>query len=445
MAISFFFIRDVTESFTDMAEKRHILLTCTSGSDTLDALFDQDKLEKIMFNLLSNAFKYTRENGTIEVITEIHEKGRETWIEIQVKDNGIGIPHDKQEKIFERFFQVDAQGAIINQGSGIGLALTREFVKIHGGTITVVSEPEKGSCFTVSLPLHDFSGRNTIETKDAGVHKVRNVLQDDDFEKENRTNGSKPVILLVEDNEDFRFYLKDNLVQRYSIVESANGKDGWEKTLDFFPNLIVADITMPEMDGIELCRTIKHDKRTSHIPIILLTSRATQDQRVEGFKAGADDYITKPFSFEILELRIKNLIAERETLKKMFQKQIEVMPSEISITSTDEKLIQKALETVEKSISNPDFSVEELSRELGMSRVHLYKKLLSITGNTPIEFIRSIRLKRAAQLLSKSQMRVSEIAYQVGFNNPKYFSKYFKAEFGKLPSEYAESQHEIKE
>lgn len=440
------FISEITESFTDIAEKRRIQLSCKSDIDHLDALFDLDKLEKIMFNLLSNAFKYTPENGTIEVATDIQENGKETWITIKVKDNGIGIPPDKQEKIFERFFQVDAQGAIISQGSGIGLALTREFVKIHGGTIAVNSEPEKGSCFIVSLPLHDFSGMKAPEEqKTIHYEEVPDSSQDKEFEKENRLNAAKPLLLLVEDNEDFRFYLKDNLVQRYTVIESSNGKDGWKKTLDFFPSLIVADITMPEMDGIELCRTIKHDKRTSHIPIILLTSRASQDQRIEGFKAGADDYITKPFSFEILELRIRNLIAERETLKKMFQKQIEVIPSEISITSTDEKLIKKALETVERSISDPDFSVEELSRELGMSRVHLYKKLLSITGNTPIEFIRSIRLKRAAQLLSKSQMRVSEIAYQVGFNNPKYFSRYFKTEFGKLPSEYAESQKDNKD
>jgi|WetSurSiteA1Bulk_404760.scaffolds.fasta_scaffold00086_6 signal transduction histidine kinase/ligand-binding sensor domain-containing protein/DNA-binding response OmpR family regulator len=437
------FIGDIAYSFSDMAEKKHIRFSFHAAMEKLNALFDNDKLEKIIFNLLSNAFKFTRENGYVEVAMDIHEQKAGNFIRIKVMDNGIGIPPDKQEKIFERYFQVDGQGAIINQGSGIGLSLTREFVKIHGGTIAVESEPEKGSCFTVLLPLIEYQGKLAepeLPEKEQELSPQNYAQLDAEYDKDHLLGTHKPLLLLIEDNEDFRFYLKDNLIQRYSIIESANGKEGWDQTLRYFPNLIVADITMPEMDGIALCRTIKQDRRTSHIPIILLTSRASEEQRVEGFQAGADDYITKPFSFEILELRIKNLIAEREMLKKLFQKQIEINPGEISITSMDEKLIRKALETVEKNISNPDFSVEELSRELGMSRVHLYKKLLSLTGKSPIEFIRSVRLKRAAQLFMKSQLRVSEIAFQVGFNNPKYFSKYFKQEFGQLPSEYAENQ-----
>jgi signal transduction histidine kinase/ligand-binding sensor domain-containing protein/DNA-binding response OmpR family regulator len=436
------FVEDITYSFSDMAEKKHIRLSFQSDLGGLNALFDHDKLEKIMFNLLSNAFKFTHENGSVEVVLDIQDHESRKFIRITVKDSGIGIPQDKQDKIFERYFQVDGQGDIINQGSGIGLSLTMEFVKIHGGTIAIESEPELGSCFTVMLPLNEYKGKLT-EVPTASKNEsleISNMLQETDWDKEHLLGSQKPLVLLTEDNEDFRFYLKDNLVQRYSIIESANGKDGWNQTLRYFPNLIVADIIMPEMDGIELCRTVKQDNRTSHIPVILLTSRASEEQRVEGFEAGADDYITKPFSFEILELRIKNLIAEREMLKKRFQKQIEIKPGEISITSMDEKLIQKALDMVEKNISNTDFSVEELSRELGMSRVHLYKKLLSLTGKTPLEFIRSVRLKRAAQLLLKSQMRVSEIAFEVGFNNPKYFSKYFKQEFGQLPSEYADHQ-----
>jgi DNA-binding response OmpR family regulator/nitrogen-specific signal transduction histidine kinase len=437
------FAEDISNSFSDMAEKKHILYSFRSDTGSLNVLFDHDKLEKILFNLLSNAFKFTREYGCVEVALDVQQQETGKFIRIKVKDDGIGIPQDKGEKIFERFFQVDGQGAIISQGSGIGLSLTREFVKIHGGTINVESEPEKGSCFTILLPLVEYHGKSPLPDtagEEAYVSVANTALQDTEYEKEHLLGTHKPLLLLIEDNEDFRFYLKDNLVQRYSIVESVNGKDGWDQTLRYFPNLIVADIIMPEMDGIELCRTIKQDRRTSHIPIILLTSRASEEQRVEGFQAGADDYITKPFSFEILELRIRNLIAERETLKKLFQKQIEINPGEISITSMDEKLIRKALDAVEKKISDPDFSVEELSRELGMSRVHLYKKLLSLTGKTPIEFIRSIRLKRAAQLFMKSQLRVSEIAFQVGFNNPKYFSKYFKQEFGQLPSEYADYQ-----
>ncbi|MFZ6009286.1 MAG: response regulator transcription factor, partial [Bacteroidota bacterium] len=195
-----------------------------------------------------------------------------------------------------------------------------------------------------------------------------------------------------------------------------------------------------EMNGIELCRKIKTDQRTSHIPIILLTARTAEEQKLEGFDTGANDYITKPFNFEILQARIKNLIAQRERLQKMFQKQIDVKASDVAVTSLDERLIQKAIKVVEDHMANPEFSVEEFSRELGMSRVHLYKKLLSLTGKSPIEFIRTIRLQRAAQLLKKSQLTVSEIAYQVGFNNPKYFTKYFKEQFNVLPSLYASNK-----
>jgi YesN/AraC family two-component response regulator len=243
-------------------------------------------------------------------------------------------------------------------------------------------------------------------------------------------------VLLVEDNEDFRFYLKDNLKHKYTVIEAANGKEGWQQALSLVPDLIVSDVTMPEMTGIELCKKIKRDPRTSHIPVILLTARTAEEQQMEGLETGANDYITKPFNFELLVSRIKNLIAQREQIRKTFQKQIEINPSEVNIPSLDEKLIQKTLALVEKNMSNAEFSVEELSRELGMSRVYLYKKLLSLTGKTPIEFIRTVRLKRAAQLLEKSQLTVSEIAYQVGFNNPKYFTKYFKSEFNVIPSMY---------
>jgi DNA-binding response OmpR family regulator len=249
--------------------------------------------------------------------------------------------------------------------------------------------------------------------------------------------AKKPAVLLVEDNEDFRFYLKDNLRLHYSIVEARNGNEGLQRALAIIPDLIVSDIMMPEMNGIELCRKLKTDQRTSHIPVILLTARTAEEQKMEGFESGASDYVTKPFNFEILQARIRNLIAQREAFQKAFQKHIDVKPTEVAITSLDEKLIRNAIKVVEDNMGDPDFSVEEFSRELGMSRVHLYKKLLALTGKSPLEFIRTIRLQRAAQLLEKSQLTVSEIAYQVGFNNPKYFSKYFKDHFHVLPSVYA--------
>jgi signal transduction histidine kinase/ligand-binding sensor domain-containing protein/DNA-binding response OmpR family regulator len=434
------FIKSVTYSFSDLSEKKNINLSVTTNIKEFITSFDQDKLEKILFNLLSNAFKFTPERGSITVDVKVVEQEniaatKEKFIQIKVTDTGIGIAKDKHEKIFERFFQNDIPGNMVNQGSGIGLALTKEFVKLHNGTVTLESEPEKGSCFTVWIPAIESAEADLVTPPitenisiNPDVHKGERIA----FEKDSK----KAMLLLVEDNDDFRFYLKDNLKAFYNITEARNGEEGLNLAFSFVPDLIVSDVMMPVMDGMELCKKVKTDKRTSHIPVILLTAKGGDDQKLEGFETGADDYIIKPFNFEILQSRIKNLISQRDSMRKAFVKKVEIEPSEITVTPLDEKLIRKAIDLVEKNISNPDFSVEELSRELGMSRVHLYKKLLSITGKTPIEFIRTIRLKRAAQLLKKSQLTVSEIAYQVGFNNPKYFTKYFKAEYNVLPSQF---------
>lgn len=351
---------------------------------------------------------------------------------IKVTDTGIGIPADKHQKIFERFYQSDLPENLVNQGSGIGLSITAEFVKVHGGSIEVESEPGKGSCFTVALPI-------TRLESETVMNYVRNG-ETDGQPLEVPENSGKPVILLVEDNEDFRFYLKDNLKAHYTILEAPNGKAGVQKAQATMPDLIVSDIMMPEANGIELCSKIRSDVRTSHIPIILLTARAAEEQKIEGFEAGANDYITKPFSFEILQSRIKNLLAIREASQKQFQKHFDVKASNIEVTSLDEKLIKRAIEVVEQNIMEPDFSIENLSQELGMSRVYLYKKLVSLTGKAPLEFVKSIRLQQAVQLLEKSDLNVSEVAYRVGFNNPKYFAKCFKEEYKVLPSAYAASK-----
>jgi YesN/AraC family two-component response regulator len=249
-------------------------------------------------------------------------------------------------------------------------------------------------------------------------------------------NGKKARLLLVEDNEDFLFYLKDNLREQFSIIEAVNGKEGWQKALGDHPDLVVADISMPEMNGIDLCKKIKNDPRTAHIPVILLTAFAGDEQLLKGLETGANDYMTKPFNFEILLSRVKNILDEQARLRKTFQKQVDVKATDINIVSSDEQFIFHVMEIVEKNISNADFSVEDMSRALFMSRVTLYKKLLTLTGKTPVEFIRSFRLKRAAQLLEKSQMNIAEVAYEVGFNDPKSFSKYFKSEFNIPPSVY---------
>jgi signal transduction histidine kinase/ligand-binding sensor domain-containing protein/DNA-binding response OmpR family regulator len=433
------FVRDAAYSFTDLSEKKHIDFSFHTDLIALEAMFDKDKLEKILFNLLSNAFKFTPLEGRVEVNMSLLEKTEEKtkWIAIRVKDSGIGIPHDKHERIFERFFQNDVPASMVNQGSGIGLSITKEFVKLHGGIITVESEPNAGSCFTVLLPLADIK----VNALQPATIKEGQALEDAELISRNgHVNHKVPVLLLVEDNEDFRFYLKDNLKLNYQIIEAGNGKEGLQLAIKYLPDLIVSDIMMPEMDGIELCKRVKANQAISHTPIILLTARTNEEQKMQGFEIGADDYITKPFNFEILQSRIKNLIHQREIFHKDFRKQIEVKATDIKITSMDEKLIQNAIKFVEDNIAEADFSVEDLSRELGMSRVHLYKKLLALTGKAPLEFIRTIRLQRAAQLLEKSQLTISEVAYKVGFNSPKYFAKYFKDEFGMLPSAYLQSK-----
>ncbi len=428
------FCRDISNSFMDVAEKKNIQFSFSSNVETLEIYFDKDKIEKILFNLLSNAFKYTHDNGIVSINLvynpPVNNEGDGT-LALEVKDTGIGIPADQQEKIFERFFQTDVSESMMTQGTGIGLAITKEFVRLHNGIITVKSEPEKGSSFTVLLPAKKIYEPSTRVTAPALTEVAEQLPLEGGQGKD-----KKRTILIVEDNEDLRFYLKDNLKANYHVEEAVNGKEGWEKIKLTNPDLVVSDIMMPLMDGVELARKIKNETLTAHIPVILLTAMGSEEKQLEGLKAGVNDYITKPFTFEILASRVRNLLAQQKLLQKRFQKQIEVNPGEVTITPVDEKFLQSALDVVEKNMDNPEFSVEDFSRDMFINRVTLYRKILSITGKTPIEFIRSIRLKRAAQLLKKSGMTIAEIAYEVGFNNPKNFTKAFKDEFNVTPSKY---------
>ncbi len=435
------FSKDISNSFSDIAEKKNIRFSFSADIESLEIFFDKDKIEKILFNLLSNAFKYTHDNGIVSIHmgynppTNNEEDGT---LKIEVKDTGIGIPAGMQERIFERFFQTDVSESMVNQGTGIGLAITKEFVKLHNGIITVKSEPEQGTCFTVLLPAK--------KIYDTQARAASSPLVEEDAEQmlpeESQKSGRKKIILVVEDNEDIRFYLKDNLKGVYKVEEATNGKEGWERIKQLNPDLVVSDIMMPLMDGVELARKIKTETLTAHIPVILLTAIGSEEKQLEGLKAGVNDYITKPFTFEILASRIRNLLSQQELLQKRFQKQIEVNPAEVTINSVDEKFLKQALEIVEKNMDNAGFSVEDFSRDMFMNRATLYRKIVSLTGKAPADFIRLIRLKRGAQLLAKSGMSIAEIAYEVGFKDPKYFSKAFKEEFGVLPSKYVAGKKE---
>lgn len=444
------FIKETAFSFSDLSEKKNIRFNFIGSVEQLETMFDPDKLEKILFNLLSNAFKFTPEGGEISLELNVTSATRKNGksaqqLIIKVKDTGIGIPSENHEKIFRQFFQSDIPGSMVNQGSGIGLAITKKFVRLHGGTISVESTPGQGSCFTIILPIAKAFATKAVTAPVVQEIQVPAVNSIVDEAPAGGKSGKKPVVLLIEDNEDFRFYLKDNLQAYYTIKEAADGKQGWQQVLACNLDLVVSDIMMPEMDGITLGRKIKKDPRTANIPVIFLTANASEEQQMAGYQTGASDYIVKPFNFEILLSRIRNLINQQANFREALQPKMEVKPQDVQITSLDDKLIRKAIAYTEKNISNPDFSVEDLSREMGMSRVYLYKKLLALTGKAPLEFIRTVRLKRAAQLLTESQLTVAEVAYEVGFNNPKYFTKYFKTEFNCLPSVYAAEKKREKE
>ena len=437
------FIQETSESFRYLSQTKGIDYVFESGIGSLYMDFDANKIERIILNLLSNAFKYTRRGGKVTLSLSQPEAAGQ-WLHIKVSDTGVGISPDKQGKIFERFFQHDPAVAILNQGSGIGLSIVKEFVQMHHGSIHVDSKPGEGSTFTVALPCgistavpeiepvivavsEDYQPQQTATLKTPAVVRSMNELPAD--------------ILIIEDNDEFRHYLKSSLEHHYRVIEASNGLEGWQKALAQHPQIIISDIAMPEIDGNELSRKIKSDKRTAHIPIILLTASTGEEHELRGLSSGANDYLTKPFNFEILNAKINNLLLLNRLLKNTYSKQIDVTRPEPHIVSGNEKLVKNILAYIDENISNSSqLSVEKLSKQLGMSRGTLYSKLLEITGQTPIEFIKSIKLEKAALLLEKSDLNIAQISYAAGFATPNYFTKSFKAKFGVLPSEYIQAR-----
>lgn len=437
------YVHNICNSFLMLSEKKNVHLTFFSAIESLNMSFDEDKIGKVVMNLLSNAFKFTPDGGRVDVSLELLKGAAET-LEIKVSDTGVGISDADKERIFERFYQSERKGnGSSTTGSGIGLSLVRDYVTLHGGVVRVFDNVGTGSVFVVDIPVkHSVVNVATPLSEEAAEEDAAVLALESEEKPEtelpDEEGRKKPLALIVDDNEDFVSFMRYTLSLYFRVESAVNGKEAWQVIPELMPDIIVSDVMMPEMDGNELCRWVKADKRTSNIPFVLLTAKQSVENKVEGLTIGADDYVTKPFNMEVLILRMRKLIDLSS--KNKLRTRIDPEPSEIVITSMDEKLIENAIKYVEANISRSDLSVEELSHELGMSRVHLYKKLLQITGKTPIEFIRIIRLKRAAQLLRESQQNVSEVAYQVGFNNPKYFSKYFKDEFGILPSVYQEKE-----
>lgn len=447
-------LRDMVMLFVPLAERKQITLQfsmlgdANNQLDCIDVYVDQDKLEKIISNLLANAIKFTPEYG--KVATSI-KKASTGYVEIMVKDNGPGIPAEFLDKVFERFYQVDDSNTRSHEGTGIGLALTKELVELHHGGIHVETG-DTGTTFTVRLPLekaHFAEDEIIAEPPESGkadstVISWYDYLDDHhNGQQSEKSELSKkaPLVLIVEDNTDLRQYLRHNLNHEYHVIEAQDGREGIDKAIATIPDLIVSDVMMPLIDGFELCARIKKDERTCHIPVILLTARSTGESKIEGLEMGADDYIIKPFEMKELLARMRNLIEQRRRLRQRFNHQNGLKPEEIAVTTLDERLLKKALAIIEENMSDPDFGVAKFAGKIGMSRVQLHRKIHSLTGQSTSEFIRVVRLNRAAQLLKQQHDTITQIAFLVGFNSSSYFSRSFYKHFGVSPTDYVENNH----
>jgi signal transduction histidine kinase/DNA-binding response OmpR family regulator len=420
-------VKEIYTTFCVYADERNISFSLLSEIENLSMQFDQDKIQKTITNLLSNAFKYTSDGGNIDL--NIYQQ--DDYVCLSVSDSGSGISNEEKDLVFERFYQ--APQKIDKTGSGIGLHIAHGYVALHGGSITVVDNMPVGSIFTFKIPIISV---DIVEKEER--EEIIDEVQEDEY-MYRPTSSKIPKLLFVDDNKDLCEFIEDNLSNDFSVITACNGQDALEKLHKNDVTIVVSDVMMPIMSGTELCKQIKSNIYLSHIPVILLTARTAEEHEIEGLELGADDYITKPFNFNVLKLRIQKFVEWTEKSHQAFSQKIDVSPADITITSLDAKLIEKGIKVVEEHMNDTDFSVEMLGEFLGLSRSHLYKKLMVITGKGPADFIRTIRLKRGRQLLEQSQLQIAEIAYEVGYNSPKRFTINFREEFGISPSEYLRS------
>jgi len=423
--------RAVASSFSSHAAQRDIDYQIKIPPHSLWVSFDRDKIEKICYNLLSNAFKFTSDHG--KIIFKISY--RSNRIQILVSDTGQGIEQEKIPHIFDRFYQVDDSYTKEKAGSGIGLSLAKELVDLLKGEIYVESELNVGSIFKVVFYIEEIKTRKNEIDEQEYIQISENLIeyQPTVLQKQPEKNHT---VLLVEDNIDMRHFIKEQLVLNYNIIEAFNGKQGLKKAKELIPDLIITDLMMPQMDGITLCKTLKTDVVTSHIPIVMLTAKAGIENKLEGLETGADDYLVKPFHTRELQVRVKNLITEREKLRELFSTKPSIHPKEVTVNSIDQEFLEKTLELLEEFYTNPEFGISQMQQQLGMSKTQLHCKLKALTNQPPGELLRNFRLKRAAQLLIKDSGNISQIAYDVGFNSLSYFTKCFKKYYKMAPSEY---------
>lgn len=439
------YVKEIFLSFTEFAKDGNYIYTFETSDEEILVYFDRFKLERVFYNLISNAFRYTPKGG--EIAIKIRKESSQLIIEVE--DNGIGIEKEHIDKVFDLFFEIpthNQEQINYNKGTGIGLSIVKNIVNLHKGSISVENKSTKGVVFRVAMLL----GRNHLQDKEilkdfkisddleqyTAQLSTPEVIQQDDINDIEITND-KLTILIVEDHKVLRNFMKNLLKEEYNVICAENGEVGMKQALKYIPDLIVSDVIMPKMVGTELCSKIKENIKTSHIPVILLTSRSSLIYKIEGLESGADDYISKPFDLAEFKLRIKNLLGSSQRLKTKFSAEDNFLPSEITVSSLDEQLLKKAFKIVEENISNEQFDIPFFCSELGVSRTMLFTKIKAWTNFTPNDFINEIRMKRAAQLLELNKLNISQISYKVGFNNPKYFSKCFQKKYGVTPTEYS--------
>jgi len=427
------FIAAQAEAFSFSAGEKQIDFRINLKEDEQLDWFDRDALEKTLFNLIGNAIKYTPENGTIEIVASRQNSS----VEIMVTNTGNDLTTEEQEKIFERFYQTSSQ----NTGTGIGLALTKELVELHKGTISVPVTQKGHTCFKVELP----TTKDNYSTSEILLEELQQmqhspvIIPLNSIESPVLASEDAPVILIVEDNKDIRNYTASIFENTFKVEFAINGEEGFTKALEIVPDIIISDLMMPKMDGFSFIKQVKEHELTFHIPVILLSAKTEDSDRLKGLETGADAYITKPFNSQVLLGTVSNLLETRRSLQQRFAQEVILIPKDISISSADEKFIERLQTVFDKQLTNPQFTAELFGKEMGVSRMQLHRKLKALTGQSTTEFIRSQRLKLATQLLKENKISISEVGYTVGFNDPSYFTKCFKQEYGTSPSDYFSS------
>jgi len=445
------FCKEIFIAFQNMAISNNINYSFETEQDEIELYFDKVQLEKVLFNLLSNAFKFTPKSGKINLAI----KQQNDFVNIQICDNGKGVPLEAQANLFNNFYQANPS---TNIGTGLGLSLSKSIIELHHGKISFESTPQQEkqpgfTCFTINLKSgkDHFKSRDFIQDYvyyDDAINYHPEINQETAIDPTGKIDSNLPKeqkkysILLVEDNTEVRTFISNSLQENYTVFESEDGLKGWEAAIELIPDLIISDVMMPVMDGLELCRKLKTDERTSHIPVILLTARSAYVHQVSGFENGADAYIMKPFNLKILQLNIHNLLNARETIKRKFAQVVTLEPKNLVINTTEQNFLNKIIQIIEDHIADPEFDVPSLSSKIGMSQPVLYKKIRALTDFSVNDFIKSLRLKKAVQMLKSGAGNISEVAYSVGFNDRKYFSIEFKKYFGKTPSEFIQEENE---